>query len=481
MSETQVLEREADHDEIAAVVKSMREDYRSDAPPSARERIDTLKRMEAWITDHREDIQQAIYRDFKKPSAEVDLSEVYVTLNEIRFTRKHLREWMAARTVSAPLAMIATHSEVRYEPKGVVLVIAPWNFPFMLTMAPVVSALAAGNRVVIKPSELTPHTSQLMQEMVDELFEPNQVSLFQGGKEVSQELLDQPFDHIFFTGSPRVGKIVMKAAAEHLTSVTLELGGKSPAIVDNTANLADTADKIVWGKFVNAGQTCIAPDYILVDHEVKEELLSELQRAVSEAYDSELKGNQTDNYASIVNENHFERLSGLITQSVEAGAELVCGGTKNSDPSQRFLPPTILDGVTGEMPVMQEEIFGPILPVLTYDSLDDAIRFVNDRPNPLAFYTFTTTQRNEEYLFERTSAGGNCVNETLLQFMHKELPFGGAGFSGIGKGHGKHGFMAFSNERPVLQSPTKLSPTKLFYPPYTPKVKKMIDLLIRYL
>jgi len=446
---------------------------------SAKVRITKLKRLEKYILTHRSEIKQALYNDLKKPAPEADLSEIYTTLMEIRHCCKHLKSWMFPEHVSAPLSISTTKSYIKYESKGVVLIISPWNFPFALTVAPLISAIAAGNCVVLKPSEMTPHTSDFMQKMVSDIFSENEVVLFQGDKEVARELLKNRFDHIFFTGSPRVGRIVMKAAAEHLTSVTLELGGKSPAIVDSTANVDDAVDKLVWGKFINAGQTCIAPDYLLVPETLEQDILQKLTSALEKTYRQEIvKGKQSENYTGIVNSKHAERLKMLLDDAVKAGSELVTSGY--FDEEEPFISPVILRNVDDHMAIMQEEIFGPILPVLTYTSRQEIINFINSRPNPLALYIFSRDTKFNDYILNNTSAGSTCINETLLQFMHNRLPFGGAGNSGIGKSHGIYGFKAFSNARSVLKSPSRFSPTKLFYPPYTPKVKKMIDWLVRY-
>ena len=448
---------------------------------SAKKRISKLKRLETYILDHRSELKKALHDDFKKPGTEVDLSEVYATLMELRHTIRHLKKWMAPQKVHAPLAIAATKSHIRYEHKGLVLIISPWNFPFVLTIAPLISALAAGNSIVLKPSELTPNTSDFLQTLVDTLFTDTEVSLFQGDKQVAQYLLQKRFDHIFFTGSPRVGKIVMKAAAEHLTSVTLELGGKSPAIVDTTAgdHLEDAVDKIIWGKFVNAGQTCIAPDYVLVHEHLEDRFLAAIKKKLEQTYQTEIvKKERSNSYTSIVNAHHFNRLKRVMDDSIAVGARIVAGG--HCDEEQLFIAPTVLADIEEHSPLMQEEIFGPLLPVLTYSSNEQAVELINRQPNPLALYVFSSDSASTEYFLSHTSAGGSCVNETLLQFMHTRLPFGGAGHSGIGKSHGVYGFRAFSNERPVLKSPTRFSPTKVFYPPYTPKIKKMIDWLVRF-
>jgi aldehyde dehydrogenase (NAD+) len=333
---------------------------------------------------------------------------------------------------------------------------------------------------MIKPSEMTPTVAGLLSRMARELFDPAEVTVVEGDKAVATELLRLPFDHIFFTGSPQVGKVVMRAAAEHLTSVTLELGGKSPAIVDETANLRDAAEKIVWGKGLNAGQTCVAPDYLLVHESVQQPLLEEIGAVVRRFYDAAGQGVlASDSFARIVNQHHFERLAGLLEDAQVRGATLALGG--HLDNQHCFIEPTVLQNVAPDSRIMQEEIFGPLLPVRTFRTLAEAAAEVNSRPRPLALYVFTQSQANQRYLLGNIPAGGAAVNETILQLAHPELPFGGAGNSGLGRAHGHAGFLAFSNEKSVLRQRIGFTGIKQFYPPYTPTVKKMVGLLLRWL
>ncbi|MGI9544914.1 MAG: aldehyde dehydrogenase family protein [Cyclobacteriaceae bacterium] len=443
------------------------------------DRKQRLKKIKKWVLDHRTDIQKAVYQDFKKPPEEVDLSEIYAVLTEVRHAIKHLHNWMKPKKVEAPLSLLGTKSRVVYEPKGVCLIIAPWNFPFNLAIGPLISALAAGNTVMLKPSELTPHTSQLIEDMINELFEPAEVAVFQGGKEIAQSLLALPFDHIFFTGSPQVGKIVMKAAAEHLTSVTLELGGKSPVIVDETANIPDAAEKIIWGKLLNKGQTCIAPDYVLVHQEVKESLIDEMKVYIDKLFDDEGKGiKESSQYARIINEQHFNRIHELIDQAVDLGAEIELGG--ETDIEECFIHPTLLRNVPKEATIMEEEIFGPVLPLVKFRDLTEAISYINSKPKPLALYIFSQTRSNQENIIKQTSSGTVAINDNILQFMHPELPFGGVNNSGIGKSHGHFGFLAFSNEKAVLKQKIGLTSVKPIYPPYNSIAKNAIELLLKY-
>lgn len=464
---------------IASIFKQQKKisiAWRNDSVADRKER---LKKVKNWVLGHRTQIQNAIYKDFKKPAEEVDLSEIYVVLTEVRHAIKHLHNWMKPKKVEAPISLLGTKSKVVYEPKGVCLIIAPWNFPFNLAIGPLISALAAGNPVMLKPSELTPHTSQLLKDMVKELFQPSEVSVFQGGKEIAQSLLKLPFDHIFFTGSPQVGKIVMKAAADHLTSVTLELGGKSPVIVDETANISDAAEKIVWGKLLNKGQTCIAPDYVLVHEEVEESLIEQIKIFIERLFDDTGIGiKESPQYARIINEHHFNRINNLISQAVDLGAEVAYGG--DTDLKEGFIQPTVLCNVPKKAAILEEEIFGPVLPIVAFRKLAKAIDQINSKPKPLALYIFSRSKRNQEDILHRTSSGSVAINDNILQFMHPELPFGGVNNSGIGKSHGHYGFLAFSNEKAVLKQKIGLTSVKPVYPPYNSIARSTIELLLKY-
>ena len=439
-----------------------------------------LQKLSAWLHAHRTDIQDALFADFRKPTAETDLTEIWTSLVELKHTSSHLKKWMAPRSVGTTMALLGTRAWVQVEPKGVVLIIAPWNYPFYLAVGPLISAIAAGNAVVIKPAEQTPATSALLRRLCEELFRPDEVLLLEGGKETATELLRLPWDHIFFTGSPEVGKIVMRAAAEHLSGLTLELGGKNPAVVDATANLRDAAEKIVWGKFLNNGQTCVAPDYLLVPESVQPALLREITGAIQRAYNPTGAGiEQSDSLARVVNKHHFARLAGLLEDAQTRGATVAAGGAV--DAAQNFIEPTILTNVPAGARVLEEEIFGPLLPVLTFKTLPETAAYVNARLKPLAQYVFSSSAENRRYLLENISAGGAGVNETVLHFAHPELPTGGVGNSGLGKAHGHSGFLAFSNEKGVMRQRVGFTGIKAMYPPYTGKVRKLIGLLVKYL
>ena len=439
-----------------------------------------LRKLGDWLHAHRPAIQQALLADFRKPTAETDLTEIWTSLVELKHTASHLKKWMAPRPVGASMALLGTRSWVQVEPKGVVLIIAPWNYPFYLAVGPLISAIAAGNAVVIKPAEQTPATSALLRQLCEDLFRPDEVLLLEGGKETATELLKLPWDHIFFTGSPEVGKIVMRAAAEHLSGLTLELGGKNPAVVDATADLRDAAEKIVWGKFLNNGQTCVAPDYLLVEESVQPELLRELTAAIQRAYNPAGAGiEQSESLARIVNGHHFARLAGLLEDAQTRGATVAAGGTV--DAAQNYIEPTLLTNVPAGARVLEEEIFGPLLPVLTFRHLNETTAYINARLKPLAQYVFSRSAENRRYLLENVSAGGAGVNETVLHFAHPELPTGGVGNSGLGKAHGHAGFLAFSNEKGVMRQRVGFTGIKAMYPPYTDKVQRLIELLVKYL
>jgi aldehyde dehydrogenase (NAD+) len=439
-----------------------------------------LRKLRDWLSANRKAIQQALYADFRKPATESDLTEIWTSLTAVSHTLKNLKSWMRPRPVSAPLSLLGTRSWVQVEAKGVALIIAPWNYPFYLAIDPLVSALAAGNCCVVKPSEMTPHTAALLSRMAREVFPENEVLVVEGDKDVATELLRLPWNHIFFTGSPEVGKIVMRAAAEHLSGLTLELGGKSPVVVDDTADLRDAAEKIVWGKFINAGQTCVAPDYVLVQESARAGLLQELKAAIERLYNPAGAGIQaSDSFARIVNSHHFRRLAGLLEDAQTQGATLVRGGTVVE--ADAYIEPTILTDVPATARLLEEEIFGPLLPVLSFRRLPEAVAYVNARMPPLAQYFFTQSAANRELLLGAIPAGGAAVNETVLHLAHPDLPFGGVGNSGVGRAHGHAGFLAFSNEKGVLRQRVGFTAVKALYPPYTGRVKRMLEILMKYL
>lgn len=446
---------------------------------TAEERIELLQKLHDWVLSHREEIRNAMYSDYRKPFTETDISEIYPVVSEAKHTIKNLKSWMRVKRVPTPVTFLGTKAHIQYEPKGSSLIIAPWNYPFNLAICPLVSALAAGCTAIIKPSEMTPNVSALIRSMVEELFDKNHVFVLEGGLEASQVLLAQPFDHIFFTGSPAVGKIVMRSASDHLGSVTLELGGKSPVIITKNADLKDAARKIASTKFINCGQTCVAPDFVMIPKSSRDEFVDHLREAITTLYDSEGTGVAlSPDYGRIVNERHFSRINELVTDASSKGAIIARGG-KNI-PEENFIEPTILTHVTAAMMIMEDEIFGPILPIMDYEDLDEALSFVNKMPKPLALYAFSNNDKKLGYIFHKTSSGGAVANDCTLHFLHPELPFGGVNNSGIGKSHGHFGFLEFSNQKGVLKQRVGFTAVSPLFPPYNKAKQILIDGLLKY-
>ena len=440
------------------------------------ERIARLKKLREAMLARREDFYAAFHKDYHKPSSEVEGTEFMPVLDEIRHTIGSLKKWAQPRRVRPTTTTLDTKAWVEYQPRGRVLIIAPWNFPLNLCFGPLVSALAAGNTVILKPSEMTPAVSAVMAEIIAQVFSPNEVALFEGALPTSQVLLDLPFDHIFFTGSPAVGKVVMAAAAKHLTSVTLELGGKSPVIVDDTADIKRAAETLMWGKFTNCGQICVAPDHIHVHESVKDRFVAECRRVIEERYGNtaDAQRNSAD-LTRVINQRHTQRIAGLLDDARQKGARVLTGG--EVDVGNCFIAPTLIDQVAPEASIMSEEIFGPVLPILSYRNLDDVVRAINAQPKPLALYIFSKDKARTRRLLAQTSSGGAAINHCVMHYAHGNLPFGGVNNSGIGSAHGEFGFKAFSHERAVLQSgPIMLA--QLFFPPYTDFKKKLIRLTV---
>jgi len=442
----------------------------------ATERIAKLKKVKAAIFSMRIEIQQAIYADFKKPAEEVDLTELFPLVSEIKHICEHLDSWMEPEEVATPMSMLGSTASIVREPKGNCLVISPWNYPFQLAISPILMCIATGNTCMLKPSEFTPNTTQMIHRFLKSLFDEKEVAIITGDAAVSQGLFQLKFDHIHFTGSPAVGKIVMREASKFLTSVTLELGGKSPAIIDETANLEEAANKVAWGKCINVGQTCIAPDYVFVQESKKNELLEKLKSNVESLYSKDIEKNR--DMGRIVNNKHFNRLKSLLEDALEKGAKIEFGGHMNE--TENYFEPTILTNVPLNARVLEEEIFGPILPILTFNTIDNALNYINTNEKPLALYIFSTKNKNAEYIINNTSAGGTCINDTLVHQAHPNLPFGGINNSGIGKSHGIFGFKEFSNERAMLKQHLRKGALQLLYPPYTNFAKRMIDITLKY-
>jgi len=444
---------------------------------TARERIAKLERLGAAVRARQAEIERAAADDFGKPPEEVTLSEVFPVLHEIAHAKRHLKRWMKPKRVRPTLAMFGTRSEVRCVPRGVCLIVSPWNYPFNLSFGPLVSAIAAGNTAIVKPSELTPSCSRLIAAIVADTFAPDEVAVVEGDAQVASRLLALPFNHVFFTGSTTVGRIVMKAAAEHLASVTLELGGKSPFIVDQTADLDRAVRNLVGTKFANKGQTCVAPDLVYVHESIRGDFLGRLQARIAQVYGADARAQRASpDYARVVNSRHFERVKGLLDDALARGAKLVAGG--DTDAATRFIAPTVLTDLAPGSRILEEEIFGPLLPVVGFRNLDAVIREIDSRPTPLALYVFGRDRERIEKVLAGAASGGSCVNHSVVHFLHGNLPFGGLDESGMGNAHGVYGFRAFSHERAVLVDRFSLS--HLLFPPYTARVKALIRMTARY-
>ncbi|MBN8470214.1 aldehyde dehydrogenase family protein [Corallococcus exiguus] len=444
------------------------------AKTGPKERLARLEKLKALLLERREELADALHEDFRKPPAEVEATEILPVLLELAHVQKHLKAWMKPRKVGAPLLLAGTKSEVHPEPNGVVLILAPWNYPFHLLVSPLVAAVAAGNAVLCKPSEKTPGTARFLAQLLRDVFPQDEVALVEGGAEVGEALLRLPFDHFFFTGGPRVGRRVMEAAARHLAGVTLELGGKSPVIVDASADVDAAAERIVWGKFLNAGQTCIAPDHVWVHASKEEALLTSMKSALERFYGkSEEARRATPDFCRMVDDGAFKRVCRLLDESVAGGARVVAGGGVHAE--TRYIAPTVLADVTPESAVMDEEIFGPLLPVLRFESLDEVVTQVRAGGKPLAMYVFSHEEATVERLLKETSAGGTVVNNVVLHNVNPHLPFGGIGQSGLGAYHGEAGFKAFSHERAVVRQ-GRTAFTNLFFPPYRGKAQRLARL-----
>ena len=445
------------------------------AQRTAAERAAKLDHLREAIESRREELYDAMWRDFHKHHAEVELTEIAPTMLELTEARRNIARWMRPRRVKTPMILTGTRSELQYEPRGVVLIMAPWNYPFNLIMSPLVAAVAAGNCAVVRPSEKVPHTADVVTAIIRDVFEEAEVAcVTEPGHDLANELIALPFDHIFFTGSGPVGRRVMAAAAGNLASVTLELGGKSPLIVDETAHVAAAAQRAMWGKFVNAGQTCIAPDHALVHESVLPEFLEAARRQVAHFYgDTEEARHASPYFARIIDDAAFRRLATLLDAARDAGAKVEIGGRVVA--AERYIAPTILTNVAEDSPLMKEEIFGPILPVLTFRDLEEVPAHIERIAKPLALYFFSRSRRNIAMIRKRTSSGGAVVNNVLIHFGNPKLPFGGVGESGQGSYHGWYGFRTFSHERSVLHQ-TPVAMIHALFPPYTPTVQKAIRL-----
>lgn len=452
---------------ITNLINSQREYFLSGATRPYSFRLDALKKLKTAVQKYETDIADALEKDLGKHSMESYMCETGLVLEELSYHIKHLHKWMKDKRVKTPIAQFHGTSHICPEPYGVILVMSPWNYPVQLCLEPLTAAISAGNCAVVKPSAYSPHTSAVLAKLISETFPPEYISVVEGGREENRALLQEKFDYIFFTGSVAVGKTVMEAAAKHLTPVTLELGGKSPVIVDETANIPIAAKRIAFGKVINSGQTCVAPDYLMIHETVKDRFIAEFKSALETFF----PGGDRSNMPVMVNEKHFNRVVSLMQ-----GESAVIGGGYNRE--KRAIGPTLLDGITPESPIMQEEIFGPVLPVMTYTSLDECIDFIRSRPKPLALYLFTASSETEKRILNTCSFGGGCINDTIIHLTSPDLPFGGVGESGMGSYHGKSGFDLFTHYRSVIKKST-WTDLPMRYHPYTTGKLRLIKMFLK--
>jgi aldehyde dehydrogenase (NAD+) len=439
-------------------------------------RLQNLNLLEKIILQNQQAIRDALMKDFKKSFPETDTTEIIPILTELKHTRKNLKKWMSPKSVKTPLLLMGSSSKIVREAKGVVLIISPWNFPLNLAIIPLISALAAGNCVIIKPSEHTPHTSQLLSDMLSEIFDESEVKVVLGGIKESQELLDLPFHHIFVTGSPALGKIVMEKAAKNLTSVTLELGGKSPSIVDQTADIKNIVKKMVWGKLVNNGQVCVAPDYCLLQESIKDQFIQAYSEEVKKMYGDDPE--KSSDYCRIINYSHYMRIKNLIESAIEDGAESLLPLKFNDETN--YISPALLLNVSLKSKIMHEEIFGPVLPIILYENLQQALEIINSKERPLALYMNSTNAKDIEKVSRQTKSGALSINHNIVHFFNSNLPFGGINNSGLGASHGEFGFLAFTHQKAFFHQWFPIAASQLIAPPYTNFTKKIIYLAQKY-
>ena len=443
---------------------------------SARTRIKKLKKLKEIILKNRVKIKEALKKDFKKNPSEVDLTEIFPVVSEINFTINNLRKWMKDEYVRTPLTLLGSKSFIRYEAKGVVLIITPWNFPINLSFISLINALSAGNSVLIKPSEITSETSYVIKDIIEETFDEKEVSVVLGGVDLAKEILKLKFNHILFIGSPTIGSEVMKSASVHLSSVTLELGGKSPTIIDKNCDLKKAAKRVVWAKLINNGQVCIAPDYVLIHEEIKNKFVKYVINSIKKLYGDNINNSQS--YCRIVNNHHFKRLKNLIDDSLKNNSKILYGG--NTDSNENYIEPTLIENIDKNSKIFNEEIFGPILPIFTFKKIDEAITFINKKNKPLALYIFSSDKKNINKILGETSSGGVCINHNTLHYSNYNLPFGGIGNSGFGRCHGEYGFKELSNKKSIFKQFLPFSPTDILMPPYNSFKQKVINLIIKY-
>ncbi len=453
---------------IVSIVKNCKDFFNTNTTKDYNFRLAQLKKLQNALNSNEKELLNALYADLHKTNFEAYFSELAIVKDELDFAIKHIKKWMRTQRVPTPIAHFKSVSTILYEPFGTVLIMSPWNYPLNLTLAPLIGAIAAGNCSIVKPSNYSPAVSAALDKIISENFPPEYISVIPGGREENGALLEQRFDYIFFTGGTEVGKLVMQSAAKYITPVTLELGGKSPCIVEKSANLKIAARRLAFGKYLNAGQTCVAPDYLLIEKEIKEPFIEELRNVLKEFFPTETYLQM--HFPHIVNEKHFTRLMNLIE-----GEKIITGGNGNKE--QKFIEPTILDNINFESKIMQEEIFGPILPVITFDSLDTIIAQIKMREKPLALYIFTKNKQVEKKILTEISFGGGCINDTIVHLATNYLPFGGVGYSGVGKYHGFESFKTFSNTKSILKK-SVFPDIGVRYHPYSEKKLNLIKKLM---
>ena len=456
-------------EEIQALIEKQRKYYLSGETLDVGYRINALKTLKSTILKYEKEIEMALKQDLGKSDFESYMCEVGLSLSEISYMIKHTRSFSKEKRVRTPLAQYVSKSYTKPSPYGVTLIMSPWNYPFMLTIEPLADALAAGNTVILKPSAYSPHTTNIIKKIIEECFDEKYVALVSGGRTENTSLLEQRFDKIFFTGSINVGKEVIRKASEHLTPVTLELGGKSPCIIDSSANLKVAAKRIVFGKFLNCGQTCVAPDYIYCEESIKDEFINEVKQQIIKQYGEFPLKNQ--DYGKIINEKHFQRITQLIDHQ-----KVIYGGTTKQETLQ--IEPTLMDHVNWDDAVMQEEIFGPIMPILTYHNLDELITLLQTKEHPLAFYVFSNNKENIKKLTTSCQFGGGCINDTIIHLATTQRGFGGVGASGMGSYHGKIGFETFSHRKSIVDKKTWLD-LPMRYQPYTSLSEKIVRFFLK--
>jgi len=444
---------------------------------TSKERIIKLRKLKKNIFLYRDEIKKALFKDFKKSSSDVDLTEIFPVISEIKHNIRHLSKWMKDEIVPTPLTLLGSKSYIKHEPKGIILIMTPWNFPINLTFVSIINAISAGNSIIIKPSEISEKTSIIIKKIVANTFDKNEIKVILGGPKTAQKLLKLKFNHILFIGSPSIGKIVMQEAAKNLASVTLELGGKSPTIIDEKCNINKAAKRIAWSKFLNNGQVCIAPDYLFVHNKIKEKFIKQLILSIKDLYSNDPI--KSDDYCRIVNKKHFNRLINLLEDAKQLGSNIIYGGNINE--KENFIEPTLLDNISKKSKMYKEEIFGPLLPIFDFNKIEEVIEFINKNEKPLALYIFSKNNNNIKAIINNTSSGGVCINHSTLHYSNNNLPFGGINNSGTGRCHGIYGFHELSNKKSILKQVLTSSPTDFLFPPYNNFKNKLIEFTIKWL